>query len=66
MMLAVKIPQFCVNMGHLEATNCLCVMFAVQQTESSDATVNHTINTSSSQEGKTACQVLLKWMKSRI
>lgn len=53
MMLAVKAPQLPVNnMGHLEATNCLCIMFTMQQTESSDATVNHMINTSSSQQGK--------------
>lgn len=67
MMLAVKVPQLPVNnMGHLEATNCLCIMFAMQRTKSSDATVNHMINTSSSQQGETACQVLLKWMKSII
>lgn len=67
MMLAVKAPQLPVNnMGHLEATNCLCIMFAMQRTESSDATVNHMINASRSQQGETDCQVLLKWMKSRI
>lgn len=67
MMLAVKAPQLPVNnTGHLETTNCLCIMFAMQQTESSDATVNHMINTSSSEQGDTDCQVLLKWMKSRI
>lgn len=66
-MLAVKALQLPVNnMGYLEATNCLCIMFAMQRTESSDTTVNHKINTSSSQQGETDCQVLLKWMKSRI
>lgn len=67
MVLAVKAPQLPVNnMGHSEATKCLCIMFAMQRTKSSDATVNHMINTSSSQQGKTGCQVLIKWMKSRI
>lgn len=34
MMIAVKVPQLPVNnMGHLEATNCLCIMFAMQRTE---------------------------------
>lgn len=56
--LAVKAPQLPVNnTGHLEATNCLCIVFAMQQTESSDATVNRMLNTSSSQQGETACQV---------
>lgn len=67
MMLAGKAPQLPVNnMGHLETTNYLCIMFAMQHTESSDATVNYMINTSSSQQRETDCQVLLKWMKSRI
>lgn len=65
MMLAVKVQGLPVNnTGHLEATHCLCIMFAMQRTDSSGATVNHTINTSSSQQGR-QCQVLLKWMKSR-
>lgn len=53
MMLAVKTPQAPVNnMGHSEATNCLCIMFAMQQTENSDATVNHVINTSAVSKGR--------------
>lgn len=48
MMLAVKVPQLTLtNRGDLEAKNCLCVLFAMQQTESSGATVNHIINASS-------------------
>lgn len=53
-MLAVKVPQLPVNkMGHLEATNCLCIMFATcNGLKSSGATMNHMINRSSSEQGR--------------
>jgi len=36
MMLAVKVPQLPVNnTDHLEATNSLCIMFAMQRSETS-------------------------------
>lgn len=48
MMLAVTVPQLTLNnIRDLEAKNCLCVLFAMQQTESSGATVNHIKNASS-------------------
>lgn len=50
-LLAVKVSHLPVNKkGHLKATNCLCMMFAVQQTQHLGATMNHMINRSSSKQ----------------